>query len=121
MIKFAYLIHKKTDKLISYNQWLEFLDKDKVDFYFQKPVKHSDDGLGNLYEVETNHYSYKPLEMLVNDDFDIIYTHEFTVTELKQIYNFTIMKSICGSDLSNKISNLIDDRYKTEFKYGIEY
>jgi len=115
MIEFAYLIHKPTDTVISYEKWLGFLDKDEVELFIRKPkrVQHT---ITN-YEYEEFRYKYNSRDMIFNDDFKIIYKHDLTFGELREIYNALMMQNIYKSSLADKVDILIKDIYKNEIRY----
>ena len=96
MIEFAYLIHKETETVISYSQWLEFLEKEYIGFNFQKPIIYSGNGLDR---IETKHYEYKPKDMIFNEAFKIIYKHDLVFNELREIHNALMMQSVYENPL----------------------
>jgi hypothetical protein len=73
MIEFAYLIHKPTNMVISYDKWLEFLKEEKVELFVRKP-KIANYTTTN-HEYEEFRYKYDSKDMIFNDDFKISFTH----------------------------------------------
>lgn len=79
MIKFKYAIHKPTKTKIGYNYWKTVLDE-KLLLYFNEmsPVKFYN-GVSYMGDVVKGIYKYKPIDILLSDDFEIIYeTHIYS-------------------------------------------
>lgn len=117
MIEFAYLIHKPTDMVISYDKWLTFLDEVNVELVVRKP-KMAQYTIIN-HEYEEFRYKYNSKDMILNDDFKIIYKHDLKFDELREIYNALMMQSVYKSSLADKVDNLIKGIYKNEIRYYI--
>lgn len=117
MIEFKFLIHKPTDTVIKYDKWLEFLDKDDVELFIRKPKPIRQTTIN--YEFEEFRYKYKSKEMIFNDDFKIIYNHDLTFNELREIHNALMSQSLYTSPLANKVDEIISDIYKNEIRYGL--
>lgn len=114
MIEFAYLIHKPTDMVISYNKWLEFLDNDEVELFVRKPKIANYTTINCEYEEFK--YKYNSRDMIFNNDFKIIYKHDLNFNELREINNILMMQSAYSNPLTSKIGKIIDDIYKNEIR-----
>ena len=103
MIKFKYLIHKETGKVIKYEDWKEAAERDN--FIIVKGA-----------EVFVNPKNIvKAREMLFSDDFEIIYDSEFTYRELSDLYGGKEDK-----ELDDKLSDIMRNKWELKDKYGIE-
>jgi len=118
MIEFAYLIHKSTEMVISYDKWLTFLDKDNVELFVRKPKMTQYTTINHEYEEFK--YKYNSRDMIFNDDFKIIYKHDLSFNELREIYNTLMIERVYRNLLADKIYKLIDERYKNEIRYNLE-
>jgi len=61
-----------------------------------------------------------PKDMLLSDDFKIIYKHDLSYNELREIYNSLMMQNIHENSLANKVKKLIDEIYKNEIRYDLD-
>ena len=104
MIKFGYLIHKETDRVIKYEDWKEAAREDS----YITIIKDS-----KLFINPKN--IVKAKEMLFNDDFEIIYDPEFTAEDLQKI-----LKDNLDNVLLYKIVKSIDFKIALKNKCGIE-
>lgn len=118
MIEFKYLIHKPTDMVISYDKWLGFLDEDNVELFVRKPKMAQYTTIKNEYE--NFRYKYNSRDMIFNDDFKIIYKHDLTFDELREIYNALMMQNNYKYPLADKVDGLIKDIYKNEIRYYLD-
>lgn len=98
MVKFNCLIHKETETIIEYEDWLESTKMKAIEIC----------GTGRKI-----YWKYNPKEMLFSDDFIIVYDVEFAKEELIQIYRL-------GGELNDKISKLIDERQYLKFNYNVD-
>jgi hypothetical protein len=67
------LIHKETEVIITYDEWLEKLEEN--DLFI---IHH---------ENNNGYWSYSAKLILFNNDFDIIYDSELKFNEMLEIYN----------------------------------
>jgi len=89
MIKFKYAIHKSTQTLFTYEDWLNYKDDDR---YYSFVVD------------ENIRVKFKPMDMILSDDFEIIY-NEFTLDELEIIRSFIHYTE--HEDLKDKLTKKI--------------
>ena len=114
MIKFNYLIHKETGKIISYDEWLEHY-KAEIDIEWMENKKY--------------YRYYHPTKMLFSDEFEIIYDSEFTTKELNNI-NYCIKLAVSENvgdeyldkqqELINKVDTILEKIEFNKYNYGIE-
>ena len=106
MIKFKALIHKKSRVVIYYDFWAS-LDNEI------KEVKYS--------SLENDKYTFvgSKLDMLVSDEFEVIYDNEFTYDEYCELMRISIHEGIGW--LREKAVNKIKDIDKNSLKYGIDF
>ncbi|OSA95663.1 UNVERIFIED_ORG: hypothetical protein B2H93_04380 [Clostridium botulinum] len=69
MIKFKYAIHKDTQTLFTYEDWLKYKE-------FNTEL---------WFSVDNIKFKYKPIDIILSDDFEIIYDNGFTTNELKEM------------------------------------
>lgn len=105
MIKFAYIIHKPTKIISTYNEWLEWYRENKnVEF---KEVHY-------IPTSHTDMYEYNPRDMIFSDDFKIIYESELTQEDLREILRCFNIRS----DVIYKIKAVYYEREKLIRKYS---
>lgn len=69
MIKFKYAIHKATQTLFTYKDWLKYKE-------FNAEL---------WFSVEDFKFKYSPIDIILSDDFNIIYDNGFTTEEIKEM------------------------------------
>lgn len=113
MIEFRALIHKATDKIISYEDWLELFKNDNLLVWKD--------------EFNNGTWQYKSQNMLFSDDFEIIYESEIDLEALKVIYESLdklINEYFCEDcdvyNLKEMVSNYMENKELLKNKYGIE-
>jgi hypothetical protein len=97
MIQFKALIHKETGTAIKYEDWKEKLEDNEY--------------------IVINNYTHGPMEMILNDDFEIIYNSEFILEEIETIF---YGKQNSNDKLMKKIHTNMYDKEFLKDKYGIE-
>lgn len=102
MIKFKYAIHKATQTLFTYENWLEYRDDDR---YY------------NIVVDKNTKVKFKPMDMIMSDDFEIIY-NEFTTDELEKIYSFIHYTEHEG--LKDKLTKNIRKRKDIINRFGVD-
>lgn len=116
MIKFKYLYHKPTKSLIEYNEWLK-VHKQNLNMMFIE--QQFNPYTQETYTKEMNKYKYLPLDMLVSEDFEILYDSYFTEEELHNID--WELRHNCYSNqdnVLNKIRNYCSDMENIYYKTG---
>ena len=107
MIKFKYAIHKKTQVLLTYDDWLKYLKSDYENITFNTRVSN----------INLKRYTYKVKDVLMSDDFEIIYDNEFSEAEYEQLYLSTRLDHY---DLSDKILNKLHKINSIKSRFGVE-
>lgn len=115
MIEFKALVHKKSGAVISYDEWINIGDN-IVEIHFNYPVSKIEYG-----DIKFNTYTFKgtKLDMLVSDDFEIVYNNEFTYSEYCELMNISTEKGIAW--LEEKAIKKINYIEKKDIKYGIKF
>jgi hypothetical protein len=91
MIKFRYAMHKETKNVITYENWLElYSNKQSIYLYKVLPInnidKYFDSEKDSLYNIDKNRYN--SIEIIMSDDFEVIYDNLFTKEELGATMNY---------------------------------
>ena len=115
MIEFKALVHKKSGAVISYDEWINIGDN-IVEIHFNYPVS-----IIEYSDIKFNTYTFKgtKLDMLVSDDFEIVYNNEFTYSEYWELMNISAEKGIMW--LEEKAIKKINYIEKKDIKYGIKF
>ena len=113
MIKFKYAIHKETQGLLTYNDWLKYLKSDYKNITFITRVSNIN-WETSFKKENTKRYTYKVEDVLISDDFEIIYDNEFSEAEYEQLYLST------NYDLSDKILNKLHKINSIKSRFGVE-
>ncbi|MEO2600969.1 hypothetical protein [Clostridium butyricum] len=116
MIKFKYAIHKETQVLLTYNDWLKYLKSNYDNIAFNTRVSNINWEI-SFQKEDTKRYAYKVEDVLISDDFEIIYDNEFTEAEYEQLYLSTRLDHY---DLSHKILNKLHKINSIKSRFGIE-
>lgn len=91
MIKFDYLIHKKTRTVIKYEEWY----KSTRDY------------------LRIGEMKFNPRDVLFSDDFEIIYNSEFTYKEIESLYLICMRNSGSCENLTlkDKLLKQLNNKY----------
>lgn len=116
MIKFKYAIHKETQVLLTYDDWLKYLKSDYDNIAFNTRVLNIN-WESSFRKKDLKRYTYKVKDVLISDDFEIIYNNEFTEAEYEQLYLSTKLDHY---DLSNKILNKLHKINSIKSRFGVE-
>ena len=103
MIKFKYAIHKPTQTLFTYEDWL----------------KNKDDTRNWHIKSEDFDIKFKMNDILFSDDFEIIYDNEFTEEEYERLYS-NIAELFGCNELSNKIEDKLNSINDLKYKFGVD-
>lgn len=120
MIKFKLLIHKPSETVVTYEKWLELLEKDESNILFNNKIEIPDPSSSNGMSFKTWRFIYRDAkELLFNDDFEIIYESDFTDGELEELAKIYYGGGL-SRDLYEKIDNkLLENKYYNG-KYNIK-
>ncbi|MEX0083174.1 hypothetical protein AB2T90_12135 [Clostridium butyricum] len=119
MIKFKYAIHKETQGLLTYNDWLKYLKSDYKNITFITRVSNIN-WETSFKKENTKRYTYKVEDVLISDDFEIIYDYdnEFSEAEYEQLYLITRFDHY---DLFDKILNKLHKIINSiKNRFGVE-
>lgn len=107
MVRFKELIHKETNTIISYGDWLKHIQEDKIMIFAI---------------TEESSWRYNPKNMLLSDDFDVIYEPIEKERLLKLLkYSKEAIEywfNGCGDSPEECINE--NDYFKEEVKYFID-
>lgn len=106
MIKFKYAIHKVTQTLFTYEDWLKYKE-------FNTEL---------WFSVEDIKFKYSPIDIILSDDFKIIYDNGFSTDELRQM--MWSVESSCNYDkyeIIDKLNKEIKTRYNIRQRFDIEW
>ena len=87
MIKFKCAIHKQTKTVIPYETFLEYY-RNNTDIFLSN--QSFSERMKAMTRIET--YSYRPIEIIMGDDFEIIYDNILTHDEIGDILWRTRLK-----------------------------
>lgn len=120
MIKFKLLIHKPSETVVTYEKWLELLEKDESNILFSNKIEVPDSSSPNGVSFKTWRFIYRDAkELLFSDDFEVIYESDFTDGELEELAKIYYGGNL-SRDLYEKIANkLFESRYYNE-KYNLK-
>jgi hypothetical protein len=113
VIEFRALIHKATEKVISYEDWLELLKNNNLLVWKD--------------EYNNGTWQYKPQNILFSDDFEIIYNSEIDLEALKVIHesldkliNEYFYEDCDVYNLKDMVFNYMEAKESLKDKYGID-
>ncbi|MBY6838664.1 hypothetical protein [Clostridium botulinum] len=106
MVKFKYAIHKETQILFTYGDWLKYKE-------FNAEL---------WFSVENVKFKYNPIDIILSNDFEIIYDNGFTTEELKEMmWNMDTSANDNKYKIIDKLAKEIKTRYNIEQRFGIEW
>lgn len=105
MIKFKYAIHKATQTLFTYEDWLKYKE-------FNTEL---------WFSVEDIKFKYSPIDIILSDDFNIIYDNGFTTEEIKEMmWSMDTSANDNKYKIIDKLAKEIKTRYNIEQRFGVE-
>lgn len=111
MIEFKALIHKPTEQVFKYEDWVN-MNNNKI--YTFNIAEYKDNK-----EIDRREWIYTKLEMLLSDDFEIVYNNEFTKGEYFEILSQAIQ--VDGNILiKDKTKNKLKYIEELKYKYNLE-
>ncbi|NFH00724.1 hypothetical protein FC831_10435 [Clostridium botulinum] len=117
--KFKYAIHKDAQTLFTYEDWLQLMKENKNIIRICKFEASCD---RYDYLDKPNTISYKPIDIVLSNDFEIIYDNGFTTNELKEMmWSMDTSANDNKYTIIDKLDKEIKARHNIEQRFGVEW